>query len=60
MPVVKTFRTIERSENWSVIFFQPVLLTIITKDGIIHLSGMYRQIRFTGGLHELSINHGSY
>ncbi len=25
MPVVKIFRTIERSDNWSVIFFQSVL-----------------------------------
>ena len=26
MPVVKTFRTIERSDNWSVIFCHPVKL----------------------------------
>ena len=36
------------------------LFTIITKNGITHLSGMFRQIRFTGGLHELSTIQGSY
>ena len=30
MPVVKTFRTIERSDNWSVIFCQPVKLVYYT------------------------------
>ena len=36
------------------------LFTIITKNVITHLSGMSRQIRFTGGLHELSTIQGSY
>ncbi len=28
MPMVKIFRTIEQSDNWSIIFFQSVLLNL--------------------------------
>ncbi len=46
MPMVKTFRTIEQSDNWSIIFFQSVLFSSLLNSIKWPVINFYKNICF--------------